>query len=85
MKICIQKGNVQKIVLSLEEELGYERIVTKLEKVWGGLLKGWNNSCKEKYWIGLLEKNKVFSSMVCHVLFTFKPECNNDVQHFYIL
>jgi len=26
----------KKIMLSLEEELGYERIVTKLEEVWGG-------------------------------------------------
>ncbi len=32
----------KKIMLSLEEELGYERIIIKLEKVWGGLLKGGN-------------------------------------------
>ncbi len=25
----------EKFVLSLEEELGYEKIVTKLEEVWG--------------------------------------------------
>ncbi len=26
----------KKFVLSLKEELGYERIITKLEEVWGG-------------------------------------------------
>ncbi len=30
----------EKIVLFPKKELGYERIVTKLKKVWGGLLKG---------------------------------------------
>jgi hypothetical protein len=50
----------------------------------GGLLRGGNNYCKERDLIGLLEENKVFLSMVCRVSFTFKPECNDDVQHLYI-
>jgi hypothetical protein len=75
----------KKIMLSLEEELGYERIVTKLEEVGGGLLRRGDNCCKKRNWIGLLEENKVFMSMVCRVSFHFKPECNSDVQHLYIL
>ncbi len=70
----------QKFVLSLEEELGYEKNVTKLEEVWGGgLLRRGDNHCKEGDWIGLLEENKVLSSLVCHVSFTFKPKCSNNV------
>jgi len=30
----------EKFVLTPKEELGYERIITKLEEVWGSLLKG---------------------------------------------
>jgi len=75
---------VKKIVLSPKKELGYERIVTKLKKVWGGLLKGGDNCCKEGDWIGLLEENKAFSSMVCCASSTFRPECSNNVQHLYI-
>ncbi len=74
----------EKIVLSPKKELGYERIVTKLKKVWGGLLKGWDNRCKEGDWIGLLEENKAFWSMVCCASSTFRPECSNNVQHLYI-
>jgi hypothetical protein len=51
----------------------------------GGLLKGGNNHCKIGDWIVLLEDNKVFSSMVCCASSTFKHECNNNVQHLYIL
>jgi hypothetical protein len=69
----------EKFVLSPKEELGYERIVIKLEEMWGGLWRGGNNHCKEINWIGLLENNKAFLSMVCRVLSTFKPECSNDV------
>jgi hypothetical protein len=69
----------KKIVLSLEEELGYERIVTKLEEVWGDLLRWGDNYCKKGNWIGLLEENKVFPSMVCCASFTFRPKCSNDV------
>jgi hypothetical protein len=36
----------EKFVLSLEEELGYEIIITKLEELWGGLLKDRDNYCK---------------------------------------
>jgi hypothetical protein len=78
-KIASKEEMGKKIMFSLEEELGYERIIIKLEKVWGGLFKGGDNSCKEINWIGLLEKNKVFMSMVCCVLSTFKPKCNNNV------
>jgi hypothetical protein len=46
-KICIQRGNGLKFVLSPKEELGHERIVTKLKEVWGGLLKGGDNHCKK--------------------------------------
>jgi len=74
----------EKIVLSPRKELGYERIVSKLEKVRGGLLKGGDNHCKEGDWIGLLEKHKAFSSMVCCASSTFRPECNNNVQCPYI-
>jgi hypothetical protein len=41
----------EKFVLSLEEELGYEKIITKLEEV-GGLLKRGDNCCKKE--IGLV-------------------------------
>jgi hypothetical protein len=71
-------------VLSPKEELGYEIIITKLEEVWGGLLKGGNNRCKKRNWIGLLEGNKAFLSMVCGVSSNFRLECNNNVQHLYI-
>jgi hypothetical protein len=36
----------KKIMLSLEKELGYEIIITKLEEVLGGLLRRGNNNCK---------------------------------------
>ncbi len=74
----------KKIVLFPEEELGYEKIVIKLEKVWGGLLRGGDNHCKEGDWIGLLEENKAWESMVCYASSTFRLECSNDVQHLYI-
>jgi hypothetical protein len=74
----------KKIMLSLEEELGYERIITKLEEAWGGLLKEGDNHCKEGDWFAK-KINKMFLSMVCHASFTFKLECNNNVQHLYIL
>ncbi len=74
----------QKIVLSPKEELGYEKIISKLEKVWGGLLRGGDNHCKEGDGIGLLEENKAWESMVCCASSTFRLECSNDVQHLYI-
>jgi hypothetical protein len=37
-KFASKKEMGEKFVLSVEKELGYEGIVTKLEKVWGGLL-----------------------------------------------
>jgi hypothetical protein len=42
----------KKMVLFPYEELGYEKIVTELEKVWEGLLRGKDNRCKERDWIG---------------------------------
>jgi hypothetical protein len=82
---CASKEEVgEKFVLSPKEKLGYEIIIIKLDKVWGGVLKRGDNCCKEVNWIGLLEKNKVFMSMVYCVLSTFRPKCNNNVQHFYI-
>ncbi len=74
----------EKFVLSPKEELGYEIIITKLEEVWGSLLKQGDNCCKKGDWIGLLEENKTFLSMVCHVSSTFRLECNNNVWHLYI-
>ncbi len=71
-------------MLSPKKELGYEIIITKLEEVCGGLLKGGDNHCKKGNWIGLLEKNKAFLSMVCGVSSNFRPECSNNVQHLYI-
>jgi len=57
----------EKFMLSPKKELGYERIVTKLKKVWGSSLRGGDNRCKEGNCIGLLEENKAFSFMVCCV------------------
>jgi hypothetical protein len=37
-KIASKKEMGEKFVLSLEKELGYEGIVTKMEEVWGVLL-----------------------------------------------
>ncbi len=75
----------EKFVLSPKEGLEYEIMFTKLDEVGGGggLLKGGDNRCKKRNWIGLLEENKAFLFMVCHVSSTFRPKCNNDVQHFY--
>ncbi len=72
----------EKFVLSLEEDLGYERIVGR---VVGGFIERGDNHCKKVNWIGLLEKNKTFMFMVCHASSTSRLECNNDVQHLYIL
>jgi hypothetical protein len=69
----------ENFVLSPEEKLGYEIIIIKLEEVWGPLLKGGDNRCKEVNWIGLLKNNKVFMSMVCCVLYIFRLECSNNV------
>ncbi len=46
-KIASKKEMGEKFVLSLEKELGYEGIVTKMEEVWGVLLWGADNCCKE--------------------------------------
>jgi hypothetical protein len=87
-KFASKKKMDEKFVLSPEKELGYEGIVIKLEEVLGvggGLLRGGDNCFKEGNWIGLLEKNKTFRSMVCCTSSTLRLECNNDVQHFYML
>ncbi len=51
----------------------------------GVLLRGGNNCCKKGDYIGLLEENKVFLFMVCRTSSTLRLECNNDVQHLYML
>ncbi len=84
-KLASKEKMSKKFVLSLKKEVGYERIITKLEKVWEGLLRGGDNCCKERHWIGLLEKNNAFLFMVCCASSTFRPKRNNNVQHFYIL
>jgi hypothetical protein len=47
-KFASKKEMGDKLVLSPKEELGYERIITKLEEVWGSLLKKGNICCKER-------------------------------------
>jgi hypothetical protein len=51
----------------------------------GALLRGGDNCCKEVDWISLLKENKAFMSMVCRASSTFRPKCNNNVLHLYIL
>jgi hypothetical protein len=52
-RFASKKEMGEKFGLYPEEELGYEIIITKLEEVWGGLLRGGSNCHKEGYWIGL--------------------------------
>jgi hypothetical protein len=83
-RFASKKEMGEKFVLYLEGELGYEIIITKLEEVWGSLLRGGSNRYKEGYWIGLLEEKEVLLFLVCCASSTLRPECNNNVQHLYI-
>jgi hypothetical protein len=78
-KICIQKRNERKFCVILRRKVGIRKNHYQVGRGVGGLLRGGDNHCIEINWIGLLEKNKAFMSMVYHVLFIFKPKCNNDV------
>jgi hypothetical protein len=40
---------VEKFILPLEEELEYQKIVAKLDEVWGFMLREGNNCYKERY------------------------------------
>jgi hypothetical protein len=40
---------VKKIILALEEKHEYQKIVAKLDEVWGVMLREGNNCCKERY------------------------------------
>ncbi len=48
-----KKEVTKKIDLAPKEELGCQRIVAKMDEVWGGMLKKGDNSYKERDWIGL--------------------------------
>jgi hypothetical protein len=73
----------EKFVLSPEEDLGYERIVIKLEE-----LRGFNEKGRQ-----LLQRSRLdwfarrkqgISSMVCRAPSIFTPKCNNDVPHLHL-
>jgi hypothetical protein len=59
-KLASKEEMGENFVLSPEEQLGDERIIIKLEELWGGLLRGGDNCCKEVDWIGLLEEKNAF-------------------------
>ncbi len=60
-----------KFVLSLEEELTYGRIATKLEEMWGKQLKSSDNHDTIGEWIGLFKNNEPLPMVICQTFAMF--------------
>jgi hypothetical protein len=60
-----------KFVLSLEKELDYGRIATKLEEMWENQLRSWDNCGAIGEWIGLFKDNKPLPMVICQTFGMF--------------
>jgi hypothetical protein len=68
-----------------EEATWYTRIITKLEKRWGNLLRGHNGHNLVGGWVRLYESNEVLPFLVCQEFDFFNPKCDTKEQQFIIL
>ncbi|CAM6075587.1 unnamed protein product [Sphagnum tenellum] len=75
-RIPVSHGRVEGI--PLEEDLGYERTVAKLEERWGVALRTYDGRCPAEEWTGIYQGNNLLPGVVFQASTSFRPRISRD-------
>ncbi len=59
--------------IPLEEELGYERTVAKLEERWGVALRTYDGRCPAEEWTGIYQGDNLLPGVLFQASTSFRP------------